>query len=147
MIHIYDNIPHAQATILRRTAWDEQALPAALLAGIERIFGQRLTPEQAVAAVLADVRGRGDSGCEWASFKLEARDGYETVESSALLPGADGQVGMFGASYYGFTQWMAAREAPPSLKAIVPAGLRFSSTTSSPPRGHGITWSGGADWK
>lgn len=66
MIHILDDIPHAQATILRRTAWDEQALPAALLAGIERIFGQRLTPEQAVAAVLADVRGRGDAAVhEW----------------------------------------------------------------------------------
>lgn len=71
--------------------------------------------------VIQDVRGRGDSGGEWAAFKHEARDGYDTVEWAARLPGADGQVGMFGASYYGFTQWMAAREAPPSLKAIVPA--------------------------
>lgn len=66
MIQIFDDIPQAQATILRRTAWDEQALPAALLAGIERIFGQRLTPEEAVAAVLADVRRRGDAAVqEW----------------------------------------------------------------------------------
>ncbi len=66
MIRIYDDIPHAQATILRRAAWDEQALPAAVLDGIERIFGQRLTPEQAVAAVLADVRQRGDAAVlEW----------------------------------------------------------------------------------
>ena len=41
-------------------------MPAALLDGIERIFGQRLTPEQAVATVLADVRQRGDAAVqEW----------------------------------------------------------------------------------
>ncbi|HSN74150.1 MAG TPA: histidinol dehydrogenase [Anaerolineae bacterium] len=66
MITIFDDIPHAQATILRRAAWDEQPMPAALLDGIERIFGARLTPEQAVAAVLADVRQRGDAAVmEW----------------------------------------------------------------------------------
>jgi histidinol dehydrogenase len=66
MIPIYDDIPQAQATILRRAAWDEQQMPIAVLDGIERIFGQRLTPEQAVAAVLADVRKRGDAAVlEW----------------------------------------------------------------------------------
>ena len=56
MISIFDDITHAQATILRRVGWDEQELPAALLDGIERRFGERLTPEQAVARVLRDVR-------------------------------------------------------------------------------------------
>lgn len=66
MIPIYDDIPQAQATILRRAAWDEQAMPASVLDGIERIFGKRLTPEQAVAAVLADVRRSGDAAVlEW----------------------------------------------------------------------------------
>jgi histidinol dehydrogenase len=66
MISIYDDIPQAQATILRRAAWDEQEVPAAVLDGIERIFGQRLTPVQAVATVLADVRRRGDAAVlEW----------------------------------------------------------------------------------
>jgi histidinol dehydrogenase len=66
MIPIYDDIPQAQATILRRAAWDEQQIPAAVLDGIERIFGQRLAPEQAVATVLADVRRRGDAAVlEW----------------------------------------------------------------------------------
>ncbi len=66
MIRIFDDIPQAQATILRRAAWDEQQIPASVLDGIERIFGQRLTPEQAVATVLADVRQRGDAAVlEW----------------------------------------------------------------------------------
>ena len=66
MIPIYDDIFQAQDTILRRAAWDEQAMPTALLDGIERIFGRRLTPEQAVATVLADVRARGAAAVlEW----------------------------------------------------------------------------------
>src|SRR5262245_60105124 len=70
--------------------------------------------------VIQDVRGRFRSEGEWAPFRNEAQDGYDTVEWAARLPGADGKVGMYGLSYLGFTQWMAAKEAPPSLKAIVP---------------------------
>ncbi len=35
----------------------------------------------------------------------------------------DGSVEMFGISYHGATQWLAAVTAPPSLKAIRPYGL------------------------
>jgi putative CocE/NonD family hydrolase len=71
--------------------------------------------------VIQDVRGRFGSAGEWRPFANEAKDGYDTVEWAARLPGANGNVGMYGASYFGFTQWMAAKEAPPSLKAIVPS--------------------------
>jgi uncharacterized protein len=68
-----------------------------------------------------DVRGRFRSEGEWRPFHHEAADGYDTVEWAARLPGSSGGVGMYGLSYLGFTQWMAAKEAPPSLRAIVPA--------------------------
>ena len=67
----------------------------------------------------------------------EAQDGYDTVEWAARLPGSDGNVGMFGASYFGYTQWAAARGAPPSLKAIVPA-ITWSDLRD------GVVWRGGA---
>lgn len=70
--------------------------------------------------VIQDVRGRFTSEGEWALLRHEAQDGYESVEWAARLPGSNGNVGMFGASYFGFTQWAAAGQAPPSLKAIVP---------------------------
>ena len=35
-------------------------------------------------------------------------------------PWSDGNVGMYGTSYVGATQWLAAIAAPPSLKAIIP---------------------------
>lgn len=50
----------AQQTILRRRAWDEIDVPPRLLDGIEAIFRQRITPDEAVRRILADVRTRGD---------------------------------------------------------------------------------------
>jgi uncharacterized protein len=68
-----------------------------------------------------DCRGRFASDGVFNCFVDEVRDGYDTVEWAARQPWADGQVGMFGASYMGATQWLAATQAPPSLKAMVPS--------------------------
>jgi histidinol dehydrogenase len=60
-MRIYDDWKEAQATVLRRrdlTALDQ--VPEAVRAGIRRVFGETLTPDQAVARILADVRQHGD---------------------------------------------------------------------------------------
>ncbi|MBV9895172.1 MAG: CocE/NonD family hydrolase [Chloroflexi bacterium] len=83
-----------------------------------------LDPIQAVrrgyVVIVQDTRGRFASEGEWRPFELEADDGFDTVEWAARRPYADGQVGMFGVSYFGFTQWAAAIKQPPALKAIAP---------------------------
>lgn len=83
-----------------------------------------LDPAQAArrgyVVIVQDTRGRFTSEGEWAPFRFEAEDGYDTVEWAAKLPYSDGNVGMYGASYFGFTQWSAATQQPPSLKAMVP---------------------------
>lgn len=71
--------------------------------------------------VIQDVRGRYASEGDFFPFENEAEDGYDTVEWAASLPYSSGEVGMFGLSYYGFTQLIAAAEQPPSLTAIFPA--------------------------
>ncbi|MFF4274302.1 CocE/NonD family hydrolase [Streptomyces sp. NPDC001536] len=70
--------------------------------------------------VLQDTRGRFASEGEWEPWTYEESDGYDTVRWAAALPGANGSVGMIGASYFGHTQWMAALSKPPELKAIAP---------------------------
>lgn len=60
MMRIYDT-KTAQQTILRRPAWDELAIPDPLLDRIEALFGERITPDEAVRRILADVRARGDA--------------------------------------------------------------------------------------
>ncbi len=70
--------------------------------------------------VVQDTRGRLTSEGEWTPFIHEPEDGVDTIAWAAQLPYGTGQVGMYGASYFGFTQWSAAIHRPPALKAIVP---------------------------
>ncbi|MHB1355506.1 MAG: CocE/NonD family hydrolase [Anaerolineae bacterium] len=73
--------------------------------------------------VAQDCRGTGSSGGLFDYFNQlaqEGLDGYDTVEWAASLPYCDGNVGMFGGSYVGWTQWAAAMQRPPHLRAIVP---------------------------
>lgn len=71
--------------------------------------------------IIQDVRGRYASEGDFSPFENEAEDGYDTVEWAASLPYSSGKVGMFGLSYYGFTQLLAAVEKPPHLYTIFPA--------------------------
>lgn len=70
--------------------------------------------------IAADVRGRFDSEGEWTPLVNEANDGSDTIDWIVEQPWCDGNVGMIGASYAGWTQWYAARTGNPHLKAIVP---------------------------
>lgn len=71
--------------------------------------------------VMQDVRGRGASEGRFYPFRYEKDDGYDTIEWAAALPGSNGKVGMFGGSYMGATQWLAALAQPPHLTAIFPS--------------------------
>lgn len=70
--------------------------------------------------VVQDVRGRYTSEGEWYTFKHEIDDGYDTVEWAAALPHSNGKVGMWGGSYVGATQMLAAIGHPPHLAGICP---------------------------
>jgi putative CocE/NonD family hydrolase len=70
--------------------------------------------------VIQDVRGRYGSEGEWYPFKYESNDGFDTVEWAAGLPGSNGKVGMWGGSYVGATQMLAAISHPPHLAGICP---------------------------
>ncbi len=72
------------------------------------------------AFVVQDVRGRFRSEGETMPFVHEVDDGYDTLEWITQQPWATGAVGMFGDSYYGFTQWAAVASGHPALRAIVP---------------------------
>jgi histidinol dehydrogenase len=66
MITIYENPESAARILNRRTMTTVEDVPEGLLRSIERVFGETLTPEAAVARLLADVRARGDVALrEW----------------------------------------------------------------------------------
>ena len=57
--------------ILRNRALGDREYPATLLDALHKTFGERLTPEQAVTRIIADVRARGDAALlDW-THKLD----------------------------------------------------------------------------
>jgi uncharacterized protein len=70
--------------------------------------------------VIQDVRGRGDSEDDFYPFRHEARDGAETIAWLSMRPECSGGIGMYGFSYQGATQLLAAAERPEGLVCIAP---------------------------
>ncbi|HXY23606.1 MAG TPA: CocE/NonD family hydrolase [Candidatus Acidoferrum sp.] len=85
----------------------------------ETIFGLK-GAARGFVVIAQDVRGRFTSEGEWYTFQHESQDGYDTVEWAAALPYSNGKVGMFGGSYVGATQFLAAIAKPPHLAGICP---------------------------
>jgi uncharacterized protein len=96
--------------LLQRTPYDKTNATS---------FGWRAAARGYVV-VVQDVRGRFASEGDWYTFKNESNDGYDTVEWAAALPYSNGKVGMFGGSYVGATQFLAAIAHPPHLAGIAP---------------------------
>ena len=69
-----------------------------------------------------DVRGTGSSpGVALDEYtEAETNDGYDAVEWLAAQPWCNGNVGMWGISYGGFTSIQVAKLRPPHLRAILP---------------------------
>src|SRR5262249_8354137 len=70
--------------------------------------------------VIQDVRGQYASQGTFYPFRDEMNDGYDSVEWAAALPGSSGKGGMYGFSYVGAPEWVAAVMQPPHLAAVVP---------------------------
>jgi len=75
---------------------------------------------QGYHVVIQDVRGRGDSSGEFYPFRNEGRDGAESIAWLRMHSACNGRIGMYGFSYQGATQWLAAAEQPEGLICIAP---------------------------
>src|SRR5207249_1793519 len=100
--------------VLQRTAYGRNTQIASGMLNALR------AAESGYAVVIQDSRGRYASEGEWTPFFCEIDDGYDTVEWCAAQSWSDGNVGMYGMSYVGATQWLAAISSPPSLRCIFP---------------------------
>lgn len=59
-------VEEARKSLLKRQPFGQQTVPQKTLDGIQALFGEALTPAEAVARILADVRMRGDQALvEW----------------------------------------------------------------------------------
>ena len=68
--------------------------------------------------VIAYARGRGRSTGAPLPYQHDGEDVRAVIGWIAKQSWSDGQVGMYGSAYSGFTGWAAAKRLPPALKAI-----------------------------
>lgn len=103
------------------------------------------------AFALVSVRGTGDSGgCMDLMGPKERHDIDQAVTWLGTQPWSNGNVGLFGGSYDGSTQWQAASTGNPHLKTIVPlAGIpdlfsfmihNGTAMTWTPATFYGVYW-------
>lgn len=72
------------------------------------------------AVVVQDTRGRGGSTGQFTPFVDEESDAVDTLDWIVAQEFSDGRVSMFGASYVGATQWLAAVAGHSALVSIAP---------------------------
>jgi putative CocE/NonD family hydrolase len=72
------------------------------------------------AIVVQDSRGRYGADGQFTPFSREIDDGADTMDWLCRQDFCNGEIAMFGASYVGATQVLAAAGNPPGLKAISP---------------------------
>ncbi len=113
--HYYPADSSAQATLLMRLPYGRDIASTVVFA--HPIWFAR----HGYNVVIQDVRGRGDSEGDFYPFRNEAKDGAETIAWLRSRPESNGSVGMYGFSYQGATQLLAAAEQPDGLLCIAPA--------------------------
>jgi predicted acyl esterase len=73
------------------------------------------------AVALVNMRGSGKSdGCLQYGGVTDATDGATVVQALAAQPWSNGNVGMYGGSYHGWSQSLTLAARPPALKAVAP---------------------------
>ncbi|MFN2129577.1 MAG: histidinol dehydrogenase [Anaerolineae bacterium] len=81
LIRVITDLEQARKSVLRRKSWEQVEVTPALRASIERVFGAPLTPDQAVAQILQDVRTHGDVALLDYTRRIEGAD-LETLRVS-----------------------------------------------------------------
>ncbi|MDB4292410.1 CocE/NonD family hydrolase [Maribacter sp.] len=71
--------------------------------------------------VVSYTRGKAWSSSAVVPYEFEGTDVNAVIDWIIAQPWSDGEVGMQGGSYTGFTQWAATKKLHPALKTIIPA--------------------------
>ena len=114
--HYHPVMPAACPTIVIRSPYGRNARSGAF--GLLVEFCARRFADQGYEVLVQDTRGRYDSEGEFEPFFYEREDARSTFDWLAQQPWFDGQVGMWGTSYLGIAQWVAADD--PVVKALMP---------------------------
>ncbi|MBP7556221.1 MAG: CocE/NonD family hydrolase [Chitinophagaceae bacterium] len=105
------NVTAPQPTIMQFTIYARQTDIRKMKDAVDRGY----------AGVMAYTRGKRYSPDEPVPYEKDGRDAYDVIEWITQQSWSNQEVGMYGGSYNGFTQWAAAKNLHPALKTIVTA--------------------------
>ncbi len=100
-------------TILVRVPLDKTTTNTAFATTVGRLWAER-----GYAVVIQGTRGHYGSGGRAVPFLDERADGIETLSWIERQPWYDGRIGMWGGSYFGYTQWVVADQVEPGPAAL-----------------------------
>jgi histidinol dehydrogenase len=100
----------ARQTILRRTPPDEFQVSQRVSDGISQLFGEALSPDEAVSRILKDVRGNGDSALQKWTLTLDGLDLKPAPVSKEIIQSALASVSP--------TQYEALQQAATRIEAF-----------------------------
>lgn len=80
----------------------------------------KLAADRGYVGVVAYARGVRTNMEEYIPYEHEQSDIYDIIDWLSKQEWSNGDVGMFGGSYTGFSQWSAVKNMHPALKTIVP---------------------------
>src|ERR1700744_1926756 len=113
--HYYPAAPGAHPTLLMRQPYGRD-IASTVVYGHPVWFASH-----GYNIVIQDVRGRDDPKRGSYPFLSEGRDGAETIRWLRTRSESNGRIAMYGFSYQGLTQLLAAAENPAGLVCIAPA--------------------------
>lgn len=85
----------------------------------------RMWAERGYTVMIQGTRGRYESTGHYDPLRHERQDGIETLHWIAGQPWFDGRLGMWGGSYFGYTQWVLSDQANPGPSALM---IQIAST-------------------
>jgi hypothetical protein len=96
----------------------------------------RFWAEHGYTVVIQGTRGRYLSSGQYYPFRYERQDGIETLQWISRQAWSNGRIGMWGGSYFGYTQWVVADQTNPGPSALQ---IQIASTDF-----YGMFYPGGA---
>ncbi len=101
-------------TILVRIPYSKTTIPRLFATTVGRMWAER-----GYTVVIQGTRGRYESGGAYLPLRRERQDGLETLDWLAGQPWYDGRLGMWGCSYFGYTQWVLSDCTKPGPAALM----------------------------
>ena len=124
-------VPMRDGVRLQTKVWkpaEEGSYPVVFTRAYSAGFGRDYERFTEAGYVYVGQATRGHSGSEGDQgmdnrFFDDAEDGYDSLTWISKQAWCDGNIAMYGKSYWGMTQWLVAPLQHPNLKAIIPQNM------------------------